>query len=74
MMKFGGSAPTERRKMDGWISYEEAGKEPDKYAVALRLASPGDMIPRSATLLCDRESTEEDIARAHELAEKHGWE
>lgn len=60
--------------MDGWITYEEAAKEPQKYAVALRIAKPGGAIPRNAALLYDRGLTEEDVVRARELAEKHGWE
>lgn len=60
--------------LHGWIAYEEAAKEPKKYAVALKAARPGEMIPRRAALLCDGEPTEEDVARAHELAERYGWE
>lgn len=57
-----------------WITYEEAAREPEKYRVALKIAKPGEMIPRSAALLYDRELTEADIARAHELAERYGWD
>ncbi len=48
------------------ISYEEAAKEPEKYRVALGIAGPGALFPRSACLIDDRER-EADIARAHEL-------
>jgi hypothetical protein len=56
------------------ISYEEAAKNPQKYRVALRIASPGDLIPRSAYLISDREPTEADIARGHELEALFGWD
>ncbi len=49
------------------ISYEEASKEPEKYRVALGIAGPGALIPRSACLIDDREPRKADIARAHEL-------
>ena len=50
-----------------WITYEEAAREPEKYRVALNIAKPSEMIPRSAYLIDDRELTDADIARAHEL-------
>ncbi len=48
------------------ISYEEAAKEPEKYRVALGIAGPGALIPRSACLIDDRER-EADIERVREL-------
>lgn len=59
---------------EDWITYEEAAKEPEKYRVALTIARPGEMIPRTAYLINDRELTESDIARAHELAERYDWD
>ncbi len=55
------------------ITYEEAAKEPEKYRVALRIAKPGQLIPRSAFLLDDRPPPEPDIARGQELADRFGW-
>ncbi len=55
------------------ITYEEAAKEPEKYRYALSIAKPGNLFPRSAYLLYDRELTEADVAKARELAERFGW-
>ena len=55
------------------ITYAEAARKPEKYRVALAIAKPGDLLPREAYLIDDREPTEADLARGRELAQRFGW-
>lgn len=63
--------------VDGWIRFfwNKTAKEVSEYShgKAWKIATESELIPYEAVFISDEPVTFEDVARAKELATKHGW-